>query len=128
MSLAAQRAVRHGLQDDMGGVLAMAAFLGVAEPGDGEESETDKALEIAKRFKKQDGNETDIAYCEPGEVHPLPGLGVDVYVLGPPTDYADLRMTDPASLTGITGRPGATRTAFPSPIRHVKGMLPRKKW
>ncbi|MBC8142187.1 MAG: hypothetical protein H7Y38_12185 [Armatimonadetes bacterium] len=125
--LAAQRAVRHGLHDDMGGVLGMAAFLGAAESSDGEESKTDKAMEIVKQFKKQDANPSAIEFCEPGEVRPLPGLSVDVYVLGPPTDYADLKKTAPGNADGYHWQTGRDPNGSPIPHSARKTESPAKE-
>lgn len=51
-------------------------------------------LKFAKsRVRDQD----DITYCEPGEVHAVPGTSAVAYVLGPPQDWARLNTMNPST-------------------------------
>ncbi|HUG16840.1 MAG TPA: MBL fold metallo-hydrolase [Thermomicrobiales bacterium] len=95
LALVADRVERLGARDRESLALGLMGFLGDTPPP-GLSFSLAKTVRAAFDAAKGRVDAGRRALLEPGEVRPLPGAGVDVYVLGPPRDDDRLRHVNPS--------------------------------
>ena len=104
-----RRAAQTPGEDGLNIAVEIASFLSEAR-FEGQEFAVGRSLADGLAFAKERvENENDRTFCEPGEVHVVPGTSAVAYVLGPPQDWERLNTMNPSTKTPETYISGQER-------------------
>ena len=117
-----RRAALAPREDRLHMAAEIASFLSEAR-FDGLEFSAGRSLADGLKFAKGRVNKDARTFCEPGEVHAVPGTNTVAYVLGPPQDWERLSSMNPSKKTPETYTDAEEQGLAMSPLFSLGRML-----